>query len=203
MPSISIGGRPVEYELRNLGAATPCHVITSHSTNSRGYVQLWAQGRKTLAHRQLLIERGYDLTGLQAGHACADEAHDRGWCGEQAKCLHRLCVNPDHVVPMTCRENLLASVRTVPSQRARRTHCPKGHPLASGNLRSGPLAEGRRCCLTCDHQRNAETSTLRAVLGVSWREWRSLRPAQRAEARRLHRAGQPVSWVAISGLVAA
>ncbi len=48
-------------------------------------------------------------------------------------CRNPGCVHPDHVEPVTPRENYLRGVSIV-AQNARKTHCPKGHPLSGDNL---------------------------------------------------------------------
>lgn len=57
------------------------------------------------------------------------------------------CVNPEHLVPMTQRENTLKpGSRAVTALNARRTHCEQGHPLSGDNLRwRGTM----RVCRTC------------------------------------------------------
>lgn len=43
-------------------------------------------------------------------------------------CRNRRCVNPDHLEPVTIRENLLRG-NGVPARNARKKRCPKGHLL--------------------------------------------------------------------------
>lgn len=42
-------------------------------------------------------------------------------------CRVRHCVNPDHLEPVTQRENILRSPISVAAVNARKTHCPRGH----------------------------------------------------------------------------
>lgn len=53
-------------------------------------------------------------------------------------CRNRLCVNPDHLEPVTSRENSRRGVDA-------RTHCRKGHELTPDNI----APEGRKRCLAC------------------------------------------------------
>jgi hypothetical protein len=64
-------------------------------------------------------------------------------------CRNTVCVNPAHLEPVTCRENLLRGVGS-PAQNAAKTHCHKGHALAGENLYISP-STGYRHCRTCTH----------------------------------------------------
>lgn len=68
-------------------------------------------------------------------------------------CRVPLCVNPDHLEPVTQRENLRRGV--APNWVASRTDmCAKGlHPLAGENLYVQP--DGRRNCRACRRERKA------------------------------------------------
>lgn len=63
-------------------------------------------------------------------------------------CRVRSCVNPDHLLPVTCHENI---VRGDTGTRDARTACPAGHPYDEINtLRN---ARGHRQCRTCHRER--------------------------------------------------
>jgi len=55
-------------------------------------------------------------------------------------CRVRHCVNPDHLEPVTQRENILRGEGAA-AKAARRTHCPAGHPYDRITSTSG----ARRC----------------------------------------------------------
>ena len=63
-------------------------------------------------------------------------------------CRVRRCVRPDHLEPVTQRENILRGVG-VGAVNAKRTHCSAGHPLAGDNLVPSMLKRGRRYCRIC------------------------------------------------------
>lgn len=68
-------------------------------------------------------------------------------------CRNRACVNPDHLEPVTVRENLLRG-ESFAAQEAARTHCPAGHEYAGQNLYIHPT-KGYRKCRECNRLRCA------------------------------------------------
>jgi hypothetical protein len=68
-------------------------------------------------------------------------------------CRNRACVNPDHLEPVTVRENLLRG-EGVSAACAKKTHCPKGHPYSGDNLYTHPTKNMRRC-RECARQQSA------------------------------------------------
>jgi hypothetical protein len=68
-------------------------------------------------------------------------------------CRVRRCVNPDHLEPVTSRENTLRSPTAPTAVNARKTHCLRGHPLSGANLYEPPSRPGRRYCRECVRMR--------------------------------------------------
>ena len=62
-------------------------------------------------------------------------------------CLNHSCVRPDHMELVSQRENTLRGTGPT-AVNARKTHCPKGHPLSGDNLYIYP-STGGRACRTC------------------------------------------------------
>ncbi len=88
-----------------------------------------------LAHRF-----AYELTvGPIPKGLTIDHVRERG-------CILELCCNPAHLEPVTLQENLLRG-GTFQAANAAKTHCPRGHPYAGGNLYVRP--DGSRRCRTC------------------------------------------------------
>lgn len=67
-------------------------------------------------------------------------------------CRNRGCVNPDHLEPVTSRENTLRGVGPS-AENARKTHCVHGHEFTIENT----YVYGRfRFCRTCNRIRSRE-----------------------------------------------
>lgn len=62
-------------------------------------------------------------------------------------CRVTLCVNPDHLEPVTQRENILRGGAPT-ALNALKTHCPQGHAYTSENTRV--QRTGGRVCRTCE-----------------------------------------------------
>lgn len=108
------------------------------SLSSVGYGAFGIGGRKTnkvyLAHRvayELIV--GTIPDGLQIDHIC----------------MVRCCVNPDHMEPVTQRENILRG-NGMSARHARQTHCKRGHEFNDENSEIDSL--GRRVCKVCRRQ---------------------------------------------------
>lgn len=65
-------------------------------------------------------------------------------------CRNRACVNPEHLEPVTSRENVLRGIGPHRTRRRyeQRTHCGAGHPLTGDNLILRTDG-GRYRCRTC------------------------------------------------------
>jgi hypothetical protein len=98
--------------------------------HQNGYGRFCVKKRQFQAHRWLYENlRGSVPINLDLDHLCR----------------RRDCVNPDHVEPVSRRENLLRG-NTIPAKHAAKTHCPQGHPYDSENTY---LYRGLRYCRIC------------------------------------------------------
>lgn len=129
------------------------------ATSQTGYGSVTVAGSTKIAHRvahEGLV--GPVPEGLELDHLCRV----------------RNCVNPEHLEAVSHRENSLRSMSPW-AIRARRTHCPAGHPLSEGNLRRAVAREGRRGCVTCARAAAAATHLLvkeaAIVLGLTQRAY--------------------------------
>ena len=75
-------------------------------------------------------------------------------------CRNRWCCNPDHLEPVTHRENLLRG-GTVTAKHAATTHCPKGHAYTEENTYRRKNKNSRECRV-CIRSRNMEAKRVRS-----------------------------------------
>lgn len=110
-----------------------CWIWTA-GKNSAGYGQFSLRRRTVYAHRYAYERlRGPIPDGLELDHLCRVRA----------------CVNPAHLEPVTRRENQLRGESPI-AQKARWTHCPRGHEFTPENTYYRPDGDGRhRLCKTC------------------------------------------------------
>ena len=109
-----------------------CWLWTAAAPN--GYGQIGAGGKTLRAHRvayEMLV--GPIPEGLQLDHLCRVT----------------LCVNPNHLEPVTNRENVLRGESPL-AKKARQTECLRGHPLSGANLYTYP--NGNRRCKICRNE---------------------------------------------------
>lgn len=104
----------------------------------RGYGLFYSGDKYVAAHRWSYEHfKGPIPSGKQLDHIVCDTPS---------------CVNPDHVVPSTARENN-ARGGSPSGINGRKTHCLRGHELAGSNLCITPR-DGFRQCKTCKRDRN-------------------------------------------------
>lgn len=117
------------------------------SITRKGYGRFNLKGRMEPAHRvAYLLFVGAIPAGLQIDHAC--HTADRS-CPGGDSCLHRRCVNPAHLRPVTSAENT-ATGRTIAAMNAAKTHCKHGHEFTPENTyRISNKHGGGRACRTC------------------------------------------------------
>lgn len=113
-----------------------------------GNIRLGGKGTPTAYIHRVVYEAlvGPIPVGAQLDHTCHTRALTLGTCTGGTACVHRRCVNPAHLEPVTRKENLRRG-NTVSGINARKTHCPEGHPYAGPNLMQ--RSNGRRVCRIC------------------------------------------------------
>jgi hypothetical protein len=106
-----------------------------------GYGRLSVDGKQVYAHRYSYEQTvGPIPEGLELDHLCRVRA----------------CVNPNHLEPVTRRENIRRGVSVV-AANAVKTHCRNGHPFDEANTYI--RANGGRECRPCRKQ--------------AWLEWKA------------------------------
>lgn len=104
---------------------------------TRGYGQIWIDGRNQYAHRIALELYGAPATSdMVVDHLCCNPS----------------CVNPDHLEVVTQQENTRRGIQGRVHANSKKTHCLRGHELFGENLILTP--DGRRQCKTCKTIRN-------------------------------------------------
>lgn len=108
---------------------------------NQGYGQFALPQKRTVSAHRWAYEQfvGPIPHGLTIDHACNV----------------RRCVNPDHLRPMTLRDNLLiGGGMSIPRILKSRTLCPYGH--AYDEVNTGLDKDGRRYCRACKTRRRHE-----------------------------------------------
>lgn len=102
---------------------------------SDGYGYLIISGKERKAHRvSYELSVGEIPNGLELDHV------------KKRGCLHRHCVNPDHLEAVSPLENWRRG-DSLPAINSRKTHCPDGHPYDSAN--TWVSSSGWRHCRQC------------------------------------------------------
>jgi hypothetical protein len=143
---------------------TPCWLWDGKPT-AEGYGALVEDGWFHMAHRRVW-ER---LVGPIPEGATLDHL-----------CRVRLCVNPEHLEPVSHRTNVLRGVGPTAANAAK-THCKYGHPLSGDNLR---ITAGRRVCRECERRAAREKMRRKYADPQQRRAFNAYKKAWREEQRR-------------------
>lgn len=117
----------------NVFKTDSCWIWIGCPSKSTGYGKLRFKNKFWSGHRFVYEHLvGPIPDGLQLDHLCRN----------------RICVNPDHLEPVTCKENLLRG-DTFNSRNASKTHCLRGHEFNDRNTywqsTKGGRLKQRRC----------------------------------------------------------
>jgi hypothetical protein len=115
-----------------------------------GYGRMTVDGKGRAAHI-VYYER---FVGPVPAGLVLDHVRARG-------CVHRHCVNPAHLEPVTIGENVMRG-DTIPAANAAKTHCKHGHEFTPENTQI--TTKGARRCRAC----RREDDRRRSGSGLPW-----------------------------------
>lgn len=138
---MSRAARPVIDRIAERVALTDSGcVIWLASLDIGGYGQIGVGSKVDGSARKVKVHRAlYELVigpiplGLDLDHLCRNRA----------------CCRPDHLEPVTRRENLARGMGLV-GEQLRRDHCPRNHPYTPANTY---MHKGARVCRACKAER--------------------------------------------------
>lgn len=119
-----------------------------------GYVRIHhSSNRLTYAHLVFFRNAHGEIPpNHEVDHIC----HDPTTCAGGFTCLHRRCVNPDHLEAVSkSRNHSVARSHTGAALRMLKnsiTHCPQGHEYTTENT---SMYEGKRGCRNCQRNKSA------------------------------------------------
>lgn len=140
-----IGEHAARFAGRYVVDANGCWIWQGEIT-ANGYGRFSVGSRNLLAHRWAYEQaRGPIGDGLTIDHLCRVKS----------------CVNPDHLEPVTIRDNILRCPDAPAAINAAKTECIHGHAFDSANTYVHPRT-GVRQCRACKRERAAARRLRRA-----------------------------------------
>lgn len=186
-----LSGRPFRFKTNDMRERLmslvtivgQCWEWQGYRSHGYGHIYSPTHGRILKAHRvayELFV--GPIPAGLHIDHLCRNRA----------------CVRPDHLEPVTAKENLLRGIGLT-ARNAAVTHCPKGHEYTELNTRwvisnrrrvkAPPRQNSVRQCRACDREKKRalrQTAEGRErLLAISRSRWERNKDRYN-EARRRH-----------------
>lgn len=146
-------GDPLTTGRPDLGKTTEARFWEKVDKNGPLGCWIWTASFTSAGYGQFIVMRGHRGYPRQA-HRIAWELL-RGPIPDDLvidhRCRTRACVNPDHLEPVTNKENILRGI-SVPAINGRKTHCIRGHAFTPENTYRP--ARGGRQCITCQKLRD-------------------------------------------------
>jgi len=107
-------------------------ILYTGRIDAEGYARIKDGRRQKRAHRAVYLQFvGPVPDGMMLDHLCHSSDIE---CPGGSTCLHRRCINPFHLEPVTPAENNMRG-RSLTAQNRLKTHCAQGHPFTPENTR--------------------------------------------------------------------
>lgn len=129
--------------------------IFTKAANKNGYGLIFRNGKQHKTHRWIYEqEHGPIPEGMQIDHICHNVAVANEMCLGGEYCVHRSCININHLEAVTAQENQL---RGLAGLRNRKT-CKNGHNLEEVGVitRTRPNGKVGQLCSACKKINNRE-----------------------------------------------
>lgn len=141
--------RPLADRLQDYAAPGPGDCIHWTGTIQAGYGRMTVAGQTIGVHRVAYeLRYGPIPAELVLDHLC--HSRDPHCVGGRA-CLHRRCINPEHLEPVTQTENTRRG-KSFSAQNAAKSGCSNGHAFTPENT---SILKGQRVCLACKRDRGS------------------------------------------------
>lgn len=101
--------------------------------------------------------------GYQLDHVCHSQALAAGSCRGGKDCMHRRCVNPAHLEPVTVAENARRNAHSM------KERCPQGHTYDKENTYVGTDGRACRVCQRA-HQRAYKVRKTGGAWGLPYKD---------------------------------
>lgn len=138
-----------------------CWVFTGDKNKVTGYSRISLDGQNEYVHRaSYRLHGGTLVEDMTIDHRCHNGDPD---CPSDASCVHRRCVNPEHLEQVPIGENILRGNGCF-AQNARKTHCSNGHEFTT--KKAVTTKRGYRRCRACRREQNRQKQS-KALLHLS------------------------------------
>jgi len=123
-----------------------CWWWTGSIVVSTNYPQMKRSDGAVAGIARFAWEVAYLRGPIPAGFVITRREHDWDDCEAGKNCVHRLCMNPDH---MRLELKSTGDAERMRERNEPRTVCRKGHPLTDGNVVWVSRAQNKRMCRIC------------------------------------------------------
>lgn len=118
--------------------------LKNNSTINAGGCWVWKLSKDRDGYGQIKLPGRITRRAHRVSYAVFNGAFDESLQLDHL-CRVRSCINPDHLEPVTCAENLHRGVDVAWMVNAAKTHCPQGHEYTHENTTIERGGRSRRC----------------------------------------------------------